>query len=255
MNVAGKVALISGAAEGLGKAFTIKLLKKQAKAVGILDIQQEMGEVTKKQLNSEYGEDKVHFIKCDVTDKVQLEEAFGNVKDRFGQIDLVCNNAGIANESKWEKMLEINLTAVMRGSLLAQKYMDQENGGSGGVLVNVASMAGIEPVPFSPAYAASKHGVIGLSRSLATNPLFVSNGIRVNALCPAFARTAILYGNEPYGFTKEHLASIMKKFKILPVSIVAEAFMKLVEEDRNGHVMRVTGSKGIDLQTYKTAPL
>ncbi|XP_033124777.1 15-hydroxyprostaglandin dehydrogenase [NAD(+)]-like [Anneissia japonica] len=251
MNVAGKVALITGAAEGFGKAFTQALLKKQIKAVGILDVQRTKGEATLKELANEYGDEKLSFIQCDVTDKQQFEGAFSEVKNRFGQIDIVCNNAGIGDEENWEKMVEINLTAVIRGSHLATEYMSKANGGTGGVIVNVASMAGIVSVPFSPVYAATKHAVVGLSRSLAGNPTIRTNSIRVNALCPSFADTAIIKLSRPYGVTKEDLTKSISKFRILPVSIVAEAFMKLIEEDHTGQVMRVTDANGIDLQKYK----
>ncbi|XP_033124750.1 15-hydroxyprostaglandin dehydrogenase [NAD(+)]-like [Anneissia japonica] len=250
MEVSGKVALITGAAEGLGRAFAEELLKKQIKAVGILDIQKSKGEATLKELANEYGNEKVHFIHCDVSDKQQLEDAFSEIKNQFGQIDLVCNNAGIANEANWEKMVEINLIAVIRGSHLAIKYMSKANGGRGGVIVNIASLAGLRDVPFCPVYAASKHGVVGLSRSLAASPMLKSDSIRLNALCPSYTDTALITPE-----TKEFLSKLLSNFNVQPVSIVVEAFMKLVEEGRDGQVMRVTHTNGIDLQEYEEIPI
>ncbi|XP_071958130.1 15-hydroxyprostaglandin dehydrogenase [NAD(+)]-like [Antedon mediterranea] len=249
MEVSGKVALVTGGADGIGKAFIEELLKRNVKAVGFVDIQQSKGEATLKQLSDLYGKDKVHFIQCDVTDKQRLEEAFSDVSGRFGRLDIVCNNAGIANEEDWQKMIEINLTAVTRGTFLAIKQMSKENGGRGGVIINTSSLAGVNAVPQVPVYAATKHGVVALSRSLAANPKVTAENIRVNVLCPAFVNT-VLARNLIKG-----LVGLPKHIEFLPLSLVAEAFMKLVEEDRTGQAMLITENGKISVHEFEEVGL
>ncbi|XP_071958131.1 15-hydroxyprostaglandin dehydrogenase [NAD(+)]-like [Antedon mediterranea] len=244
MEVSGKVALVTGGADGLGKAFIEELLKKNIKAVGFVDIQQAKGEATLKQLSDLYGKDKIQFIQCDVTDKTRLEEAFSDVRDRFGRLDIVCNNAGIANEEDWQKMIEINLTAVTHGTFLAIKHMSKENGGSGGVIINTGSIAGLYAYTRIPVYSATKHGVVALSRSLAENPKVTGENIRVNALCPEFVYTTLVRNAKTYGEPKR------TDLAFIPISLVAEAFMKLVEEDRTGQAMVIT-ENGISVHEFE----
>ncbi|XP_071958615.1 15-hydroxyprostaglandin dehydrogenase [NAD(+)]-like [Antedon mediterranea] len=244
MDVSGKVALVTGGADGLGKAFIEELLKKNIKAVGFLDIQQAKGEATLKQLSDLYGKDKVHFIQCDVTDKTRLEGAFSDVRDRFGRLDIVCNNAGIANEEEWQKMIEINLTAVTHGTFLAIKHMSKENGGSGGVIINTGSLAGVKTFSHIPVYAATKHGVVALSRSLAANPKVTAEHIRINAICPTSVDTVLQRNGKTFGPKPTD-------FRYIPISLVAEAFMKLVEEDRTGQAMLITNNGKISVHEFE----
>lgn len=193
MKVEGLVALITGGASGFGKGFASALLQKGAKGVSLVDVSD--GKAVTDEFSRRFGRDRVLYHRADVTSDSDMEDAFKKTVDHFKRLDVVCNNAGIADESDFQKVIDIDLTAVIRGTILAKKYMDKNNGGNGGVVINVSSMAGILFVPFQPVYAAAKHGVIGYSKSLASpggDPAFAPDNIRVNMVCPSFSDTPII---------------------------------------------------------------
>ncbi|XP_077869056.1 15-hydroxyprostaglandin dehydrogenase [NAD(+)]-like [Saccoglossus kowalevskii] len=192
MDIHGKVAIVTGGADGIGRAIVEQLLIKGAKAVTILDVNVETGEKTLEELRQEYGEDRLVFVKCDVSEATLLEAAFASTKSRFGGLDIVCNNAGIGNEFKLDLCVAVNLTAVIRGTYLAVEHMGTKNGGNGGVVINTASTSGFYAIPLSPIYVATKHGVVGFTRSVAKEPMVVDNGVRVSAICPGVTKTSII---------------------------------------------------------------
>ncbi|XP_072446497.1 15-hydroxyprostaglandin dehydrogenase [NAD(+)]-like isoform X2 [Chiloscyllium punctatum] len=141
MSLVGKVALITGAAQGLGKAFAEILLKNGAK-VSLLDISTAVGLKTKTTFDEVYGAQQTMFITCDVTSGNQLKDAFKKTIENFLRLDIVCNNAGIADETNWQRCLDLNLVSVIRGTYLGLDCMNKKTGGAGGVIINVSSMAG-----------------------------------------------------------------------------------------------------------------
>ncbi|KAJ8348005.1 hypothetical protein SKAU_G00265940 [Synaphobranchus kaupii] len=158
-------------------------------------------------------------------------------------------------------MVEINLNGVIRGTYLALQHMKKENGGEGGVIVNIASMAGLGPQLTSPIYTATKHGIVGFTRALAGASQASGYGVRINAFCPAYVKTALL------DFVSNRLSGgqfgpLHKKLQqmdgVLEVPVVAESFLHLVtDEDKNGAVMMVTaeGAAYINFpQNFKEAP-
>lgn len=261
MVLTGKVALVTGAAQGLGKAFCEILLNNGAK-VNLLDINAVTGKNTKEEFDKIYGAERTLFTDCDVTSETQLQEAFRRTVQIFGRLDVVCNNAGINNEKQWEHSINVNLISAIRGTYLGFQHMSLRKGGHGGVIINVASMAGLIPMFFGPVYSGSKHGVVGFSRSVAETAKLNKCGVRVNVLCPSFTDTEILktVSSEDSMGQFAHLANIAQKtvesVGILQPSLVAEGFLQLVTDNtRNGAVMRVTMHKGIDYQPYKQASL
>ncbi|XP_062430661.1 15-hydroxyprostaglandin dehydrogenase [NAD(+)] isoform X2 [Rhea pennata] len=166
MHVNGKVALVTGAAQGIGRAFVQALLDKGAK-VALLDRNPEAGRESKAALDGQFEAQRTVFIQCDVTEQEQLKGAFEKVIEHFGRLDIVVNNAGVNNEKDWESTIQINLTSVIRGTYLGLEYMRKGNGGDGGVIINISSLAGLMPAAFQPVYCATKHGVIGFTRSIA----------------------------------------------------------------------------------------
>ncbi|XP_075277855.1 15-hydroxyprostaglandin dehydrogenase [NAD(+)] isoform X2 [Opisthocomus hoazin] len=166
MHVNGKVALVTGGAQGIGRAFVQALLGKGAK-VALLDRNSEAGQESKAALDEQFEAQRTVFVQCDVTDPEQLAGAFKKVIEHFGRLDIVVNNAGVNNEKDWESTIQINLTSVIRGTYLGLEYMRKGNGGDGGVIINISSLAGLMPAAFQPVYCATKHGVIGFTRSIA----------------------------------------------------------------------------------------
>ncbi|XP_078288238.1 15-hydroxyprostaglandin dehydrogenase [NAD(+)]-like isoform X2 [Rhinoraja longicauda] len=141
MALCGKVALVTGAAQGIGRAFSEALLQQGCKVV-LLDLNRSIGETCKEELDREFDRANSLFIACDVGSEEQLKCAFKKAIEHYGGLDILCNNAGINNENNWEKTVDVNLIAVIRGTYLALEHMNKLNGGKGGIIVNVASLAG-----------------------------------------------------------------------------------------------------------------
>ncbi|OBS76104.1 hypothetical protein A6R68_17444, partial [Neotoma lepida] len=140
MHVNGKVALVTGAAQGIGRAFAEALLHHGAK-VALVDLNLEAGVQCKAALDEQFEPQKTLFVQCDVADQEQLRDTFRKVVDHFGRLDILVNNAGVNNEKNWEQTLQINLVSVISGTYLALDYMSKQNGGEGGVIINMSSIA------------------------------------------------------------------------------------------------------------------
>ncbi|XP_048399865.1 15-hydroxyprostaglandin dehydrogenase [NAD(+)]-like [Stegostoma tigrinum] len=242
MELQGKVALVTGAAQGIGKAIAEILLKNGAK-VSLLDINVPTGEATKAAFAQSYGDENILFLPCDVTSENQLKDCFSKTLEKFQSLDIVCNNAGISEEN-WENCLSVNLVSVIKGTYLGIQHMSKEAGGRGGVIVNIASIAGVIPYFLGPVYAASKYGVVGFTTSLSLTCL-EKHGVRLQALCPGFADTQLLanlkWVKDPE--QKEKHDIILARFGVLTTSQIAEGFLKLVmDQTRNGALLKMLGN-------------
>ncbi|KAJ8407453.1 hypothetical protein AAFF_G00273100 [Aldrovandia affinis] len=257
MSLQGKVALVTGGAQGIGRAVAEVLLKNESK-VALVDLNQQVGEDCKKVLDQEFGEGNCIFIQCDVTDRGKLKDAFQSTVDKFGKLDIVINNAGINNEKNWEKTIEVNLTSVIKGTYLALEHMSKEHGKDGGVVINVSSMAAFLHSPHQPVYTATKHGVIGFTRAMADAAEEGGYGVRINVLCPAFVNTPLLQSIEQednmgkFVKYKDEFKEKMNKFGVLQPSLIAEGMLQFITDSSlNGAVMKITCSKGIHFHTYE----
>lgn len=189
----GKVAVVTGAASGIGSA-TAAHLAARGVSVVLADLDGERAEAGAVALTS-VGHTALG-MRTDVTSPTDLAAMVTVAVDTFGGLDLAVNNAGTSGApggllecppDQWEATVGLNLTSMFH-ALRAEVPALLARGG--GAIVNVASMAGLMGFSMLPAYAASKHGVIGLTRSVAME--FVRHGIRVNAVCPANTRTPMI---------------------------------------------------------------
>ncbi|XP_037991977.1 15-hydroxyprostaglandin dehydrogenase [NAD(+)] isoform X1 [Motacilla alba alba] len=260
MHVNGKVALVTGGAQGIGRAFVQALLGKGAK-VALLDRNSEAGQESKAALDEQFEAQRTLFIQCDVMDQEQLKGAFKKVIEHFGRLDIVVNNAGVNNEKDWESTIQINLTSVIRGTYLGIEYMKKGNGGDGGVIINISSLAGLMPAAFQPVYCATKHGVIGFTRSIALAANMDNYGVRLNTICPGFVNTPILQSIDKeenmgqYYSYKDEIKNMMQFYGVMDPSIIAEGLITIIEDDTlNGEVMKITASQGIHFHQYGQTP-
>lgn len=190
---ADKVALVTGAASGIGRA-TARMYARDGARVVVSDVTDEGGEETA-QLIRDAGGDAV-FIRADVSDPDSCEAMVKHALDTYDRLDIACNNAGIGGDSNltgeygieaWQRTIEINLSGVFYCMRYQIPAMLQ---GGGGVIINMTSILGQVGFATAPAYVAAKHGVVGLTRTAAIE--YAQQGIRVNAVGPAFIRTPMI---------------------------------------------------------------
>ncbi|KAK7504566.1 hypothetical protein BaRGS_00004052 [Batillaria attramentaria] len=250
MNVAGKAALVTGGAQGLGKAFSKILLQNGAKVL-FTDIKEDVGHATLSEFQKDYGQNNVVFIKADVTSQPQMEESFQLAKSSFGRLDIVVNNAGVGGEhdDNWERC-----KGPIRCTRLALNYLRRDKGGQGGVIVNISSAGGLKPTQYGPVYSGTKAGLLMYSRSLAANSDLQQSGVRVNTLCPSFADTSLVASirdNETTVLNNEKAWEQVQSVGIMPVEYVAEGLFELVtDESKNGAVLlmaKATGKKYLEM--------
>ena len=241
-----KVALVTGGSSGIGRATALACAREGAK-VAVADIVVAGGEETVQLVKDAGGE--AIFIKADMTKAADLEAMVNTIVETYGRLDCAHNNAGIegalgktANyeEAEWDKVIAIDLTGVW----LCMKYEITamlKNGA--GAIVNTASAAGLIGVPNMPAYAASKHGVVGLTKTAALE--YAKAGIRVNCVCPGIIQTPMvsrLTGERPGMFEK--IATAEPIGRVGQPEEIAESVVWLCSDLASfvtGHAMSVDG--------------
>ncbi|XP_031347716.1 15-hydroxyprostaglandin dehydrogenase [NAD(+)]-like isoform X2 [Photinus pyralis] len=191
--ITGKVALITGASSGIGAAIASELLQAGAKGVSVVDINEGLGWEVSAELNKKFGNGRAVFIKTDVSNRRQLEDAFTKTVNVFNQLDIVVNNAAARGERNWEKNIAVNLTGIVTGTILAyEHFLPKYKSSEEGAIINIASMAALYSYPSTPVYSAAKMGVIGITRSLGAKQHYQRTKIKVIAVCPGYTSTNIL---------------------------------------------------------------
>jgi 3-oxoacyl-[acyl-carrier protein] reductase len=191
MRLEGKNALITGAAQGIGKSIALAMAKEGAN-IGIADINMDLAEQTSREIES-LGVRSL-AITLDVSDQANVSSAFKNCASELGSIDILVNNAGITKdavllrmkEEDWDAVLNINLKGTFLCSQEAVKIMSKQRYGK---IINISSVVAFMGNPGQANYSSSKAGLIGLTKTIAKE--YAARGIRANAVAPGFIQTAM----------------------------------------------------------------
>jgi NAD(P)-dependent dehydrogenase (short-subunit alcohol dehydrogenase family) len=220
-----RVALVTGGASGLGRATAIALAAAGAEVV-VADLPDGDGAQVAAQVGG-------HFVATDVSDLDANRAMAAFVLERCGRLDLAHLNAGVTSGcglgddfdlTAYRRAMGVNLDGVVFGTHAVLSALRRNDSPVRGAIVATASLAGLTAVPMEPIYSANKHGVVGLARSL--GPALVHEGIRFNAVCPGFAKSAM---TDPFAADLE-----ASGIPLIPAEVVAETVVRLFALDVAG---------------------
>ncbi|MFI6339839.1 SDR family NAD(P)-dependent oxidoreductase [Streptomyces sp. NPDC050535] len=190
--LSGKSVIVTGAASGIGRAAALRFAAEDAKVV-VADLNAEAAKSVVSEIEAAGG--TALAVTGDLSDQAVIDEVVASAVDTFGGVDILVNNAGIMDgmtaaadvtDTEWERVLRVNLTAPF---LLARAVLPHMLAAGSGVIVNTASEASLRGSAAGAAYTVSKHGILGLTRSLAV--MYRDKGIRANAIAPGGTATGI----------------------------------------------------------------
>jgi 3-oxoacyl-[acyl-carrier protein] reductase len=242
LRLKGKVALVTGGAQGIGKAIALLLARNGADIV-VSDINVEKAEETVKEIES-IGS-KAMAIKANVASLSDVEQMVEVILKNFGKIDILINNAGITRdklilrmtEEDWDAVLNVNLKGTFNCTKTVVRHMAKQRSGK---IVSIASVVGEMGNASQANYSASKAGVIGLTKTIARE--FAQRGINVNAIAPGYIETPMTEVLPEK--VKEELKKLIPMERLGKPEDVAAAVLFLVSEESNyitGHVLKVNG--------------
>jgi len=243
---------ITGAGSGMGRA-TARLFAEHGARVAVVDVDGEAAEGTADLIAEEGG--TAIAIEADVSDAAAVEGFVEEVLETFGGLDVLHNNAGIPQQSTpvedvaeatWDRVQDVNLKSAFLGAKYAVPHLRESGKKGGGVILNTASTAGIRPRTGLSAYAASKGGMITLTKQLAFE--LAEDGIRVNAICPVATDTDMLPEFAGGDLTLEGIADTIPLGRLAEPEDVAEAAVFLAGDGASmisGTALEVDGGRDI----------
>ena len=214
MKLSKKIAVITGAGRGIGESIAHAFAEEGADLILTARTLSQLNQVAD---DIRAKNRKAAVISCDVSSPAEVEKLAAEVAEKFGRVDILVNNAGISRRSRfldyeddiWFEVIRINLFGVY---LCTKAFLPMMQQTGSGRVINMASVAGKAPVPFNSAYSASKHAILGLTKSLASEvALSGFPEITVNAICPFFVETDMFRGPEGYIAQMSKMANISEK--------------------------------------------
>ncbi|XP_061390652.1 alcohol dehydrogenase-like, partial [Musca vetustissima] len=240
MDVKGKCVIYIGGFGGIGRKCIEELLKKELAHLFIFDLA--TNDIYLSKLQKEFPNSIIEYVRVDMSMVETIKDAYKVVMDKTGGIDIVVNGSGILNERLIDLTVAINLTGVIHSNLIALNHMSKAKGGRGGLVVNIASLAGLENMPMTAVYGATKSGVINFTKSMAA--YYECSGVNFIAVCPGATITPIVADLASKSTFPEYCEAILKtlgKQSVQTAEQCAQAFMKIVETADNGTIWTVLG--------------
>ena len=232
MEIQDTVAIVTGAARGIGRATAVALAQAGARGVALVDVKEPELAESAEQVRAA-GAQALPLV-CDVGSLEALREMFARVDAEFGRLDVLHNNAGLGEgPPDWPEIaperaaaiVDINLRGVVLGTQLALPLMKR---GGGGAIVHTASGAAFIPVPPQAVYAGTKAGVVQFTKSCV--PLHESHGVRVNCVCPGLVETDMVHESGD-GEVADWLRPMYDSVQLLRPEDIANAVVALVRDD------------------------
>lgn len=244
-----RVAVVTGAAQGIGRR-TAELLAERGFRIAILDLKEPAATI---EAIEKYGQSAL-WSTGDITREDVVEQFARKVLDRFGRVDVLVNNAGISlihaaedtTAEEYRRVIEVNLVAPF---LLARVFGQKMLKARSGSIINVASIAGLVAVADRAAYNASKHGLVGLTRTLAAE--WGGRGVRVNAVCPGWVKTEMDHADQARGtYTDADITQRIPMGRFAHPDDIARAIAFLADDTEsgfvNGHTLTIDGGWSSD---------
>jgi NAD(P)-dependent dehydrogenase (short-subunit alcohol dehydrogenase family) len=232
----GAVAIVTGAASGIGRALAEELSRRGSEVI-LADLQCELAQEVASGICSAGGKATVKEV--DVTDFSAIETLVRETVDRTGRLDYMFNNAGIGIGGEvwryciedWDRIIDVNLRGVTYGVQAAYQVMFKQGFGH---IVNTSSAAGLAPFPFEVGYVATKYAVVGLSTALRMES--IPTGIRVSVICPGVIRTPILkggkYGRMLMNIPQDNMEQAFERFRPMPPATFARKALDGVAKNK-----------------------
>lgn len=240
---AGKVALVTGASGGIGRASALAFARAGAQVL-VSDVQDDKGAETVALIEAAGG--KAAYQRCNVADADDVRRMVTAALDLFGRLDFAHNNAGLNDpmsnqwdDTIWARDLAVNLTGMM---LCMREEIPAMLRNGGGAIVNTASINGLVGNPSQPAYVASKHGVVGLTRTAALR--YAREGVRVNAVCPGVVETPMVEAVTKVPQYREAMEKMTPMGRMAQPEEIASAVLWLCSDGASfvtGHPLVVDG--------------
>jgi NAD(P)-dependent dehydrogenase (short-subunit alcohol dehydrogenase family) len=250
-NHANQVVLITGGGSGIGKATAMKLAAKGVTVV-ITGRREDVGAVAVKEIERVARDGaQVRFVRNDVTDEGAVKRVVDGVVSEFGHLDMAVNNAGVSNETgtvvqssskNYRQMVETNILGVYY--LMKYEIAQMQKQGKGAI-VNLASIAGLNGIPYAGPYASTKHAVVGLTKSAALD--HAGEGVRVNAVAPGATKTDIiareLAGGDP-NYNEANISAMHPMKRLGRPEEIANGIAFLLSDEASfitGHILNIDG--------------